>query len=79
MRRYNVKIISVFLKMSEVNVGCFQVNQNLLRSRTQKYTRNIARSEQGSHTPAVAIRGCNTFEEICLERKKKKKERKKDK
>ena len=25
--------------------------------------RNIARSEQSSHTPAVATRGCNTFRE----------------
>ena len=24
---------------------------------------NIARSERSSHTPAVAIRGCNTFRE----------------
>ena len=27
-------------------------------------TKNIARSEQSSHTPAVAIRGCNTFRDI---------------
>ena len=26
-----------------------------------KGNKNVARSEQSSHTPAVAIRGCNTF------------------
>ena len=41
----------------------------------RKVLKNIARSEQSSHTPAVAIRGCNTFRGNLFGEKEKRKKK----
>ena len=66
-------IVKLLLMLSFL-VKRYSININKIFSHSQispifqcpipaKTIQNMARSEQSSHTPAVAIRGCNTFRE----------------